>query len=129
MTLGKLIGLKLKKLRKAAGITQPALSKLVGLAGENSHITISNWERGIRRPTLDHIERYSTIFKKPMHWFFSTQDFTVEEAKNETSTSIDSMIGLIHRALETIDKIAPHPKLETAKHHLHRVIMDLEGII
>ena len=48
--LAQKIGLKLRKCRHEAGITQPALAKLIKLEGENSHITVCNWERGMRHP-------------------------------------------------------------------------------
>ena len=127
-TLTRLIGSKLKKCRHEAGITQPALAKLLQLSGENSHITISNWERGMRRPTLDHIEGYAKLFDKPLHWFFSDKDKDPYKEESEGRASVESIIGLINRVIVTMDKIGPNPKLETAKHHLHRVLMDLDSI-
>ena len=122
MKIIKWLGPKLKKLRREAEMTQPALAKLLQLAGESSHITISNWERGIRRPTLDNIERYSKLFNKPLPWFFTQR----HEENIEDLSGVALVIDLLHKALSQLDKIGPHPKLEATKTHLHRVLMDLE---
>ena len=130
-SLTRLIGSKLRKCRHDAGITQPALAKLLQLSGENSHITISNWERGMRRPTLDHIEGYAKLFDKPLHWFFSDKDKETTREEQEAldgRPSVEGIIGLINRVILKMDKIGPNPKLETAKHSLHRVLMDLDTI-
>ena len=91
-TLAQKIGLKLRKCRDEAGITQPALAKLIPLEGENGYVTISSWERGMRRPTLEHIECYARLFDKPMTWFFSDRD----EKKTRGNESITD---LIHRII------------------------------
>lgn len=127
MTIAKLLGPKLKKLRREADITQPALAKLLQLAGENSHITISNWERGIRRPTLDHIEGYAKLFNKPISWFFR-QPHESHDESTEDEPAVEAVVDLVHRALALLDKIGTHAKFEVAKTRLHRVLMDLEKI-
>ena len=123
-TLAQKIGLKLRRCRHEAGITQPALAKLLPLEGENSHITISNWERGMRRPTLSHIESYARLFDKPMTWFFSREDSDEKNPKRIREN--ESIPELIHRIIVMIDELGPNPRLEKAKHHLHRVMMEFE---
>lgn len=112
------IGAKLRRCRLEAGITQPALGKLIQMDGENCHITISNWERGVRRPTLEHIERYSRLFHKPMSWFFNDQA--------EPEMRDESVAELVQRILLMMDKMKPHAKLEKARQHLHRLLRELE---
>ena len=128
MTIAKLLPSKLKKLRREADLTQPALAKLLQLAGESSHITICNWERGMRRPTLDHIEGYSRLFNKPMSWFFKESHESHEESVKDLKSAVESMVDLVNRALALLGKMGTHAKFEVAKTHLHRVLMDLEKI-
>ena len=123
-TLAQKIGLKLRRCRHEAGITQPALAKLLPLDGENSHITISNWERGMRRATLSHIECYSRLFNKPMTWFFSDRD----EPDEKKTRGNESITELIHRIIVMIDELGPNTRLEKARHHLHRVMREFERI-
>ena len=87
--------------------------------GENCHITISNWERGRRRPTLEHIERYSRLFHKPMSWFFTDQ-VEPDQMRDE------SVAELVQRILLMMEKMKPHAKLEKARQHLHRLFREIE---
>lgn len=114
------IGAKLRICRLEAGITQPALGKLIRMDGENCHITICNWECGRHRPTLEHIERYSRLFHKPMSWFFNDQ------VEPDQMRDDESVAELVQRILLMMDKMKPHAKLEKARQQLHRLLRELE---
>lgn len=48
-----LIGKLIKALREQAGLNQRDLATRIGV----SHVTVGNWERGDRVPTLEHAEK------------------------------------------------------------------------
>ena len=56
------IGNNIKRLREAAGLTQPALAKLLNCSKQ----TISNYERNRREPDLETVGKMAEIFGVPV---------------------------------------------------------------
>ena len=130
----KLIGRKLRHCREEAGLTQQILGRTIGLLGENSQITISNWERGIKRPNLDHIEAYANLFKRPLDWFFAEEgdrprstdkESTLRHLENENSSDI--VTSMVRQVLMIVNAMNTHPKNELVKRTLHRLLEDLDA--
>ncbi|CAN0477682.1 unnamed protein product [Phaeothamnion confervicola] len=127
----KLIGKKLRACREEAGLTQQALGKTIGLIGENSQITISNWERGIKRPNIDHIEAYAKLFKKNLDWFFASDE--KESGKGgpnlghlSRENSTDILKSMVEQVLMIVNAMSTKPKTELVKRSLLRVLEDIE---
>lgn len=59
------IGLQIREIRKAKGLTQDQLAGLI----ERSVEAISNLERGVSLPGIDTLERLSTVLGVPMRDF------------------------------------------------------------
>lgn len=129
----KLIGKKLRFCREEAGLTQQNLGKMIGLIGENSQITISNWERGIKRPNLDHIEAYANLFHKNLDWFFASEDSKDNGQRNpelrhlDRESSADIVKSMIHQVLMIVNAMNSKPKTDMVKRQLLRLLEDLDA--
>ena len=62
------IGEKIKKLRKERHITIVDLGRLVDM----SKSTISLWEKGLRRPEYEELEKLAKIFNKSISYFLES---------------------------------------------------------
>jgi transcriptional regulator with XRE-family HTH domain len=127
----KLIGKKLRACREEAGLTQHALGKSIGLIGENSQITISNWERGIKRPNIDHIEAYAKLFKKNLDWFFASDEKENGKASHNLvhlsrEGSTDILKSMVEQVLMIVNAMNAKPKTEMVKRSLLRVLEDMD---
>lgn len=60
--LNKIVGLRIKRAREGAGLTQEALAERVDRTKE----AISNIERGINLPSLDTLQRICEIVEMPI---------------------------------------------------------------
>ena len=129
----KLIGKKLRFCREEAGLTQQNLGKMIGLLGENSQITISNWERGIKRPNLDHIEAYANLFQKNLDWFFASEETKESGQRNpelrhlDRESSGDIVKSMIHQVLMIVNAMNSKPKTDMVKRQLLRLLEDLDA--
>lgn len=52
----------IKQLRIMYGLSQPKMLKVLGLDGEYSNMTLSNWEKGIHEPPIKVLQRYAYAF-------------------------------------------------------------------
>lgn len=59
----------LKELRKDKKLTQSDLAKILGVVPT----TVSAWERGANKPTMDKVAMMSDIFRVPVSDFFSSE--------------------------------------------------------
>ena len=58
-------GNRLKQKRKAKGLTQGQLAKLLGM---EKHNAVSNWENSISKPSADDLEKLSEILETSTDW-------------------------------------------------------------
>jgi transcriptional regulator with XRE-family HTH domain len=65
----KHIARKIKELRKAAGMNQTGLAKLIAVTPN----TISRWENGTYKPKIDDLERLARVLNQPI-WVFLPSD-------------------------------------------------------
>jgi transcriptional regulator with XRE-family HTH domain len=124
-----MIGKKLKACRLEAGLKQQELGKEVGLKGMSSQVTVSNWERGIKRPNLGHIEAYATRFKKELDWFFTSDDSPAGRKRSssyEIKDSVDILKSLLGQIVLITNQMADSPKTTVAKREITRLLEDLD---
>jgi len=87
MTLVGHVGRRIREFRTSygsgAGISQDALSKALGVASN----TISRWETGTYRPTIEDLERLAQFFSKSILEFFPNED-----VRTERDEKIDALL-------------------------------------
>lgn len=82
------LGRRIKELRKLAGMTQEALSDLVGIAPRH----LSRLERGVHYPSLDTLELISMTLRVPLREFFTfPEDETPEMLRNRLMQTLGAM--------------------------------------
>lgn len=64
------IGERIRHFRKAFGLTQAELAERAGM----DDMTVSRLETGTRAPSLDQLERLSTVFSVPLSHFLDEPD-------------------------------------------------------
>jgi transcriptional regulator with XRE-family HTH domain len=78
MALIEHIGQRIREIRTGygggTGISQDALAKALGVASN----TVSRWETGTYRPTIEDLERLARFFGKSILDFFPTEDLRTE---------------------------------------------------
>ncbi len=78
MTLIEHVGQQIREFRTSygggTGISQDALAKALGVASN----TISRWETGTYRPTIEDLERLAKFFSKSILDFFPKEDVHTE---------------------------------------------------
>lgn len=67
--LATTVGINLRAARDEAGLTQHALALLLG--SKTSNQTISDWERGVNRPSDENLLRLAAVLQREFTWFFS----------------------------------------------------------
>src|SRR5260370_5644966 len=96
MTLTKQVGQRIREFRTryggGAGISQDALGKALSIASN----TVSRWETGTYRPTIDGLEKVARFFGKSILDFFPK-----EEVRTERDEKID---GLLRTAKQLNDE-------------------------
>ena len=87
MTLIEHVGQRIREFRTSygggTGISQDALAKALGVASN----TISRWETGTYRPTIEDLERLAKFFSKSILDFFPK-----EEVHTERDGKIDALL-------------------------------------
>lgn len=125
-----MIGKKLKTCRVEAGLKQQELGREVGLKGLSSQVTVSNWERGIKRPNLSHIEAYATRFHKELDWFFTADDGPSSSKGSGNPTeirdSVDMLKSLLNQIVMIVNEMQDSPKTILAKREICRLLEDLD---
>ena len=126
-----MIGKKLKICRAEAGLKQQELGREVGLKGMSSQVTVSNWERGIKRPNLSHIEAYAIRFHKELDWFFTSEDGPSSSSKGsgnptEIRDSADMLKSLLTQIILIVNEMQDSPKTIVAKREISRILEDLD---
>ena len=84
-TTKTLLGRRIREIRKTKGLTQEQLSDLVNI--EQKHV--SRIEMGKNAPTIDRLEKLSTVLNVPLREFF---DFIHLSDQNARARSIDEML-------------------------------------
>lgn len=67
------LGSKIRKLRKEKGLTIAELGKLVGM----SNSTVCMWEKGLRRPEVEGLQKLAELFDKPVSFFLEDNEENV----------------------------------------------------
>lgn len=62
-----IVGRNIKHARTAAGMTQGQLAAALGLSNP---MVVSNWERGVYRPSEEHFCALATALARDMAWFY-----------------------------------------------------------
>ena len=85
------LGLRLMHARKAAGLTQQAVAKLVGV----SWITIHRWEHGLRTISEIKLACLSEIYGRPVRWFLTVEEGDLDslDSRNESARRISRRIA------------------------------------
>ena len=68
------LGLRIRAARKRLGLTQPQLASLLGV----SQVTVSQWERGESRPSLEKLEPLAEKIGRPLEFVLGL-DSEIEE--------------------------------------------------
>lgn len=84
--LNKIIGLRIKRAREAADLTQEALAEKVDRTKE----AISNIERGINLPSLDTLQRICEVVKMPITTIL--EESTRSQSFIDTKAQIDAVL-------------------------------------
>lgn len=106
------IGLKLKSLRKAKHMTQQEVAERFGL----SRTTISNYEIGRRKPTIQELQQFAEFYGVGLEHFGVT-------------TTKDELLDLVARAKKVFgDAEIPREKKEAVYKELMKLYLDLEGL-
>ena len=77
-------GEKIRRARKAAGLTQRQLAQMVGVA----NTSVSNWEKDLSRPDADLIQKLCTILQLQPNEFYGTQPTSLGEVRNVSDEDI-----------------------------------------
>lgn len=87
MTLIEHVGQQIREFRTSygggTGISQDALAKALGVASN----TVSRWETGTYRPTIEDLERLARFFGKSILDFFPKED-----VRTERDEKIDALL-------------------------------------
>jgi transcriptional regulator with XRE-family HTH domain len=87
MTLIEHVGQRIREFRTSygggTGISQDALAKELGVASN----TVSRWETGTYRPTIEDLERLARFFSKSILEFFPKED-----VRTERDEKIDALL-------------------------------------
>lgn len=70
MSLVEYVGGRIRELRRERELSQDALAQAIGTTAN----TISRWETGVYRPTLDDLERLSRFFGVSILEFFPSEE-------------------------------------------------------
>ena len=76
----EIFGERLKKLRNARGLTIIKLGKALGV----NNATISKWENGLMKPSVDSIFEITKFFGVPAGYLIGTEDFNLETLKSQS---------------------------------------------
>ena len=82
-------GEKIRKARKALGLTQRQLAQLLGV----SNTSVSNWEKGLSRPDADMIQMLCTHLRLQPNDFYGNYE-TPAEASRPAVTDADIKFAL-----------------------------------
>jgi len=92
--LGRQVGQRIRQLRRNAELTQ---EELAGLLGPNtSSITVSRYERGVRIPSLEAVDRLATALGTDLPSFFAGL-LTEQQAVRSSDERID-----LHHLIDTV---------------------------
>ena len=111
MTLTKQVGLRIREFRTSygggAGISQDALAKELKVASN----TVSRWETGTYRPTIDDLEKLARFFGKSILDFFPK-----EEVHTERGEKIDALLRTAKRLNdEDVDELRRYAEYRRAR--------------
>lgn len=111
MTLIKHVGQRIREFRTtygSAGISQDALAKALSVASN----TVSRWETGTYRPTIDDLEKLARFFGKSILDFFPKQ-----EVQTERGEKIDALLRTAEQLNdEDVDELRRYAEYRRARH-------------
>ena len=86
-SMAQRIGARIRQIRKASGITQAELAERAGM----DNMTISRLENGARAPSLDQLERLSTVFTVPISHFLNEEEHPASSRGREIASLLSSL--------------------------------------
>ena len=84
MGIYRRLGKRIRAARKRLGFSQPQLASLLGV----SQVTISQWERGLIRPSLDKLEPLADKLGAGLEMMLGLADSVREEAASYTTGTV-----------------------------------------
>ena len=69
-------GEKIRRARKAAGLTQRQLAEKIGVA----NTSVSNWEKDLSRPDADLIQKLCAVLNVQPNHFYGTENTSIQES-------------------------------------------------
>ena len=90
MNINKALGIKIKSLRKARGLTQEQLAESCNLSVHH----ISGMERGLHAPSIGALVNLSVALNAPIRDFFEAAP---KKKKNEQDRSIDNLLKYLYK--------------------------------
>lgn len=112
MTITEHVSQRIREFRTGygggSGISQDALAKALGVASN----TISRWETGTYRPTIEDIERLAQFFGKTLFDFFPN-----ETIRTEHDEKIDALLRTAKQLNdEDVDELRRYAEFRRARH-------------
>jgi len=97
------LGDRIRKARKAAGLTQRQLAESIKV----SNTSISNWENGFSNPDPDTIQHLCWALNVQPNYFFSVEDLSpTPEAPKENKIKIAARDGSYEERILSDDQMA-----------------------
>ena len=108
--LGTMIAKKIKAFRKASGMTRKEFAAKLNYA----EATIEAYERGVRRPSIDAIEKIIVKFELPPEYFLGTipGSESIDDNRLDMMASICAIIQLMPN--EDLERILKHLDVEAS---------------
>jgi transcriptional regulator with XRE-family HTH domain len=112
MTITEHISQRIREFRTSygsgAGISQDALAKALGVASN----TISRWETGTYRPTIEDLERLARFFGKSILDFFPKED-----VRTERDEKIDALLRTAKQLNDDdVEELRRYAEFRRARH-------------
>ena len=101
MELKKLIGNKIKTIRKQKGITQEKLAELIGIETPS----MSNIETGKYSPSIETLQKLAEILNVKPYEFYQVEDLTLTDKKNEIKNILNENPKLIEITYKILNSI------------------------
>ena len=115
MELFKYVGERIKQLRNAydggKGLSQEGLAEKVGSTAN----TVSRWETGVYRPSLDDLEQVARVFRVPLTGLFPPEPHQDESKQEEKlSAFFWAAKDLFVAELDELQRYAEYRRLRAA---------------
>lgn len=105
-TIGDTLGDRLRLAREAAGLTQSALARQLGVRPQS----VNQWESGARSPSRENIVSLATITNAPMEWLLAGGALPERDELGRFISPIDrGMMVPMLRIVDAIARLEPSP--------------------